>query len=83
MFAGFIMTGVFAHGAIFFIRDYNPEQNEDNVYFVNEKAYSSKIKIKNKTQCIILFLFLNRAYGGGPWAMAMDVLVNFYFNFLS
>ncbi|PHU11132.1 Photosystem I chlorophyll a apoprotein A2 [Capsicum chinense] len=29
--AGFIMTGVFAHGAIFFIRDYNPEKNEDNV----------------------------------------------------
>nr|QYJ54854.1 photosystem I P700 apoprotein A2 [Diplandrorchis sinica] len=29
--AGFIMTGTFAHGAIFFIRDYNPEQNEDNV----------------------------------------------------
>ncbi|GJV29033.1 photosystem I chlorophyll a apoprotein A2 [Tanacetum coccineum] len=27
----FIMTGAFAHGAIFFIRDYNPEQNEDNV----------------------------------------------------
>ncbi|KAL8252893.1 hypothetical protein R6Q59_036586 [Mikania micrantha] len=26
-----IMTGAFAHGAIFFIRDYNPEQNEDNV----------------------------------------------------
>ncbi|KAJ0018018.1 hypothetical protein Pint_10888 [Pistacia integerrima] len=25
--AGFIMTGAFAHGAIFFIRDYNPEQN--------------------------------------------------------
>lgn len=25
------MTGAFAHGAIFFIRDYNPEQNEDNV----------------------------------------------------
>ncbi|CAJ1917295.1 unnamed protein product [Sphenostylis stenocarpa] len=24
--AGFIMTGAFAHGAIFFIRDYNPEQ---------------------------------------------------------
>ena len=23
--------GPFAHGAIFFIRDYNPEQNEDNV----------------------------------------------------
>ncbi|KAL2930975.1 hypothetical protein RDABS01_036385 [Bienertia sinuspersici] len=29
--AGFIMTGAFAHGAIFFIRDYNPEQNEDNL----------------------------------------------------
>ncbi|KAJ4981852.1 hypothetical protein NE237_032689 [Protea cynaroides] len=29
--AGFIMTGAFAHGAIFFIRDYNPVQNEDNV----------------------------------------------------
>jgi len=29
--AGFIMTRPFAHGAIFFIRDYNPEQNEDNV----------------------------------------------------
>ncbi|PWA66347.1 PsaB, chloroplast [Artemisia annua] len=28
--AGFIMTGAFAHEAIFFIRDYNPEQNEDN-----------------------------------------------------
>ncbi|KAL8223765.1 hypothetical protein R6Q57_019240 [Mikania cordata] len=28
---GFIMTGAFAHGAIFFIRDYNPEQNEDNI----------------------------------------------------
>jgi photosystem I P700 chlorophyll a apoprotein A2 len=27
----FIMTGAFAHGAIFLIRDYNPEQNEDNV----------------------------------------------------
>ncbi|WMV38071.1 hypothetical protein MTR67_031456 [Solanum verrucosum] len=25
------MTRAFSHGAIFFIRDYNPEQNEDNV----------------------------------------------------
>ncbi|GJU11370.1 photosystem I P700 apoprotein A1 [Tanacetum coccineum] len=30
--AGFIMTGAFAHGAIFFIRDYNPEQNEDKYW---------------------------------------------------
>ncbi len=29
--AGLIMTGAFAHGAIFFIRDYNPEQNKNNV----------------------------------------------------
>jgi photosystem I P700 chlorophyll a apoprotein A2 len=28
---GFIMTGAFAHGAIFFIRDYNPDQNKNNV----------------------------------------------------
>ncbi|GAB2284001.1 hypothetical protein Dimus_018482, partial [Dionaea muscipula] len=28
--AGFVMTGAFAHGAIFFVRDYNPEQNKDN-----------------------------------------------------
>ncbi|CAN6455230.1 unnamed protein product [Victoria cruziana] len=28
---GFIMIGLFAHRAIFFIRDYNPQQNEDNV----------------------------------------------------
>ena len=27
--AGFIMTGAFAHGAIFFIRDYDPEKNKD------------------------------------------------------
>jgi len=25
------MTGAFAHGAIFFIRDYNPEQIKNNV----------------------------------------------------
>nr|UQK95264.1 photosystem I P700 apoprotein A2 [Chloropicon mariensis] len=29
--AGFIMCGAFAHGAIFFIRDYDPEANKDNV----------------------------------------------------
>nr|AYD72382.1 photosystem I P700 chlorophyll a apoprotein A2 [Acetabularia peniculus] len=29
--AGFIMCGAFAHGAIFFIRDYDPELNKDNV----------------------------------------------------
>jgi photosystem I P700 chlorophyll a apoprotein A2 len=29
--AGFIMTGAFAHGAIFFIRDYDDEKNKNNV----------------------------------------------------
>jgi photosystem I P700 chlorophyll a apoprotein A2 len=29
--AGFIMTGAFAHGAIFFVRDYDHEQNKNNV----------------------------------------------------
>ena len=29
--AGFLMLGAFAHGAIFFIRDYDPEINKDNV----------------------------------------------------
>jgi photosystem I P700 chlorophyll a apoprotein A2 len=29
--AGFLMVGAFAHGAIFFVRDYDPELNKDNV----------------------------------------------------
>nr|YP_009546207.1 photosystem I P700 chlorophyll a apoprotein A2 [Gloeochaete wittrockiana]ASQ40268.1 photosystem I P700 chlorophyll a apoprotein A2 [Gloeochaete wittrockiana] len=29
--AGFLNLGAFAHGAIFFVRDYDPEQNENNV----------------------------------------------------
>ncbi|MGK7949768.1 MAG: photosystem I core protein PsaB [Xenococcaceae cyanobacterium] len=29
--AGFLMTGAFAHGAIFFVRDYDPELNKNNV----------------------------------------------------
>jgi photosystem I P700 chlorophyll a apoprotein A2 len=29
--AGFLMTGAFAHGAIFFVRDYAPSENEGNV----------------------------------------------------
>jgi photosystem I P700 chlorophyll a apoprotein A2 len=29
--AGFIMCGAFAHGSIFFIRDYDPEKNKGNV----------------------------------------------------
>jgi photosystem I P700 chlorophyll a apoprotein A2 len=29
--AGFLMVGAFAHGAIFWVRDYDPEQNKGNV----------------------------------------------------
>ena len=29
--AGFLMVGAFAHGAIFFVRDFDPEVNKDNV----------------------------------------------------
>jgi photosystem I P700 chlorophyll a apoprotein A2 len=29
--AGFLMVGAFAHGAIFMVRDYDPELNKDNV----------------------------------------------------
>jgi photosystem I P700 chlorophyll a apoprotein A2 len=29
--AGFLMVGAFAHGAIFWVRDYDPELNKDNV----------------------------------------------------
>ncbi|MGB3496295.1 MAG: photosystem I core protein PsaB [Elainellaceae cyanobacterium] len=31
--AGFLMVGAFAHGAIFFVRDYDPEANKNNVLY--------------------------------------------------
>jgi photosystem I P700 chlorophyll a apoprotein A2 len=31
--AGFLMVGAFAHGAIFWVRDYDPEQNKNNVLY--------------------------------------------------
>ncbi|KAI3858771.1 hypothetical protein MKX03_033724 [Papaver bracteatum] len=51
--AGFIMTWAFAHGAIFFIRDYNPEQNEDNVL---ERMLDHKKAIKSHLSWVSLFL---------------------------
>ncbi|GMP41362.1 hypothetical protein CsSME_00011497 [Camellia sinensis var. sinensis] len=48
--AGFIITGAFAHGAIFFIRDYNLEQNEDNGLF------------KMSTLIVFLVNLLNQCY---------------------
>ncbi|KAI3867376.1 hypothetical protein MKX03_036503 [Papaver bracteatum] len=50
--AGFIMTGAFAHGAIFFIRDYNPEQNEDNVL---ARMLDHKEAIKSHLSWVSLF----------------------------
>ncbi|KAH6559249.1 hypothetical protein KP509_1Z022700, partial [Ceratopteris richardii] len=48
--AGFIMAGAFAHGAIFFIRDYDPEQNKDNVL--------ARIPASNAGQSLCNLLFL-------------------------
>ncbi len=31
--AGFLMVGAFAHGAIFLVRDYDPEKNKNNVLY--------------------------------------------------
>ncbi|RZC81241.1 hypothetical protein C5167_043861 [Papaver somniferum] len=51
--AGFIMTGAFSHGAIFFIRDYNPEHNEDNVL---ARMLDHKEAIKSHLSWVSLFL---------------------------
>ncbi|MCL7043167.1 hypothetical protein MKW94_025814, partial [Papaver nudicaule] len=48
------MKGAFAHGAIFFIRDYNPEQNEDN--FVLARMLDHKEAIKSHLSWVSLFL---------------------------
>jgi photosystem I P700 chlorophyll a apoprotein A2 len=32
--AGFLMAGAFAHGAIFFVRDYDPRKNKGNVLWI-------------------------------------------------
>ena len=48
--AGFIMTGAFAHGAIFFIRDYDPDQNKGNVLarmLEHKEAIISHLKLGN------------------------------------
>ena len=58
------MTEAFAHGAIFFIRDYNPEQNEDNV-LARMLEHKAPIKYKktpnttrrNKESRVVLTLF--------------------------
>ena len=46
------MVGAFAHGAIFWVRDYDPEQNRDNVLdvldeFINTVSRFRTLLIKN------------------------------------
>jgi photosystem I P700 chlorophyll a apoprotein A2 len=51
--AGFLMTGAFAHGAIFFVRDYDPAMNVDNVL---SRVLSHKEAIISHLSWVSLFL---------------------------
>ena len=51
--AGFIMTGAFAHGAIFFVRDYDAEKNAGNVL---SRILSHKEAIISHLSWVSLFL---------------------------
>jgi photosystem I P700 chlorophyll a apoprotein A2 len=51
--AGFIMVGAFAHGAIFWVRDYDPEQNKGNVL---DRVLKHKEAIISHLSWVSLFL---------------------------
>ncbi|MEM9213016.1 MAG: photosystem I core protein PsaB [Cyanobacteria bacterium P01_F01_bin.150] len=51
--AGFLMAGAFAHGAIFFVRDYDPVANKDNVLY---RMLEHKEAIISHLSWISLFL---------------------------
>jgi photosystem I P700 chlorophyll a apoprotein A2 len=51
--AGFLMVGAFAHGAIFLVRDYDPEQNKGNVL---ERVLQHKEAIISHLSWVSLFL---------------------------
>ena len=51
--AGFLMVGAFAHGAIFLIRDYDPQANEDNVL---SRVLNHKEAIISHLSWVSLFL---------------------------
>ena len=36
--AGFLMVGAFAHGAIFFVRDYDPEAKQEQCFSTNVRT---------------------------------------------
>jgi len=51
--AGFLILGAFAHGAIFWVRDYDPEQNKGNVL---ERVLKHKEAIISHLSWVSLFL---------------------------
>ncbi|MEO1799682.1 MAG: photosystem I core protein PsaB, partial [Cyanobacteria bacterium J06629_2] len=51
--AGFLMVGAFAHGAIFLVRDYDPEANKNNVL---SRALEHKEAIISHLSWVSLFL---------------------------
>ncbi|PSP15973.1 MAG: photosystem I core protein PsaB [Cyanobacteria bacterium QS_8_64_29] len=51
--AGFLMVGAFAHGAIFMVRDYDPEQNKGNVL---DRVLQHKEAIISHLSWVSLFL---------------------------
>jgi photosystem I P700 chlorophyll a apoprotein A2 len=51
--AGFLMVGAFAHGAIFWVRDYDPEQNKGNVL---DRVLKHKEAIISHLSWVSLFL---------------------------
>nr|YP_009326894.1 photosystem I P700 chlorophyll a apoprotein A2 [Codium simulans]ANJ70805.1 photosystem I P700 chlorophyll a apoprotein A2 [Codium simulans] len=51
--AGFMLCGAFAHGAIFFIRDYDPEKNKNNVLY---RILNQKEAIISHLSWVSLFL---------------------------
>jgi len=51
--AGFLMTGAFAHGAIFFVRDYDSEKNKGNVL---DRILSHKEALISHLSWVSLFL---------------------------
>ena len=51
--AGFLVTGAFAHGAIFLVRDYDPEANKNNVL---SRALQHKEAIISHLSWVSLFL---------------------------
>ena len=51
--AGFLVTGAFAHGAIFLVRDYDPEANKNNVLY---RVLEHKEAIISHLSWVSLFL---------------------------